>query len=69
MTWNYTVAERFELHLRHDREFIPWMARRGINSFSYIRHAHDTRLRIDELVPAFARTESPRSTAVTCCKL
>jgi hypothetical protein len=53
MTWNYTVAERFELHLRHDREFIPWMARRGINSFSYIRHAHDTRLRIDELVPSF----------------
>lgn len=53
MTWNYTMPERFELHLRHDREFIPWMARRGINSFSYIRHAHDTHLRIDELAPEF----------------
>ena len=53
MTWNYNLPDRLELHLRHDREFIPWTARRGINSFSYIRHAHDTRLRIDELVPAF----------------
>ncbi|MHB8383959.1 MAG: DUF4838 domain-containing protein [Candidatus Binataceae bacterium] len=53
MTWNYTVAERFELHLRHDRDFIPWMARRGVNAFSYIRHAHDTRLKIDEIEPLF----------------
>ncbi len=51
MTWNYNFADRLELHLRHDREFIPWMARRGINAFSYIRHAHDTRLRIDEVAP------------------
>ena len=51
MTWNYGFADRLELHLRHDREFIPWMARRGINTFSYIRHAHDTRLRIDEIAP------------------
>jgi Domain of unknown function (DUF4838) len=51
MTWNYTHPDRLELHLRHDREFIPWMARRGINAFSYIRHAHDTRLRIDEIAP------------------
>lgn len=51
MTWNYNLPDRLELHLRHDREFIPWMARRGINSFSYIRHAHDTRLRIDEVAP------------------
>jgi hypothetical protein len=29
------------------------MAARGINAFSYIRHAHDTRLRIDELVPLY----------------
>jgi hypothetical protein len=49
MTWNYSFPDRLELHLRHDREFIPWMARRGINAFSYIRHAHDTRLKIDEL--------------------
>src|SRR5579885_214648 len=49
MTWNYNFADRLELHLGHDREFIPWMARRGINAFSYIRHAHDTRLRIDEI--------------------
>ncbi len=53
MTWNYNFPDRLELHLRHDREFIPWMARRGINAFSYIRHAHDTRLKIDELAPLF----------------
>jgi len=51
MTWNYAFADRVELHLDHDREFIPWMARRGLNAFSYIRHAHDTRQRIEELVP------------------
>ncbi len=51
MTWNYIFADRLDLHLRHDREFIPWMARRGINAFSYIRHAHDTRLKIDEVAP------------------
>ena len=51
MTWNYAFADRLELHLDHDREFIPWMARRGLNAFSYIRHAHDTRARIEELVP------------------
>jgi hypothetical protein len=51
MTWNYAFADRLELHLRHDREFVPWMARRGVNAFSYIRHAHDTRLRIEEVMP------------------
>ena len=51
MTWNYNFAVRLDLHLRHDREFIPWMARRGINAFSYICHAHDTRLKIDEIAP------------------
>jgi hypothetical protein len=51
MTWNYNFADRLDLHLRHDREFIPWMARRGINAFSYIRHPHDTRLSIDEVAP------------------
>jgi hypothetical protein len=51
MTWNYSFADRLDLHLRHDREFIPWMARRGINAFSYIRHPHDTRLKIDEIAP------------------
>jgi Domain of unknown function (DUF4838) len=51
MTWDYTIPDRLDLHLRHDREFIPWMARRGINAFSYIRHAHDTRLKIDEIAP------------------
>jgi hypothetical protein len=51
MTWNYTLPDRLALHLRHDHEFIPWMARRGINAFSYIRHPHDTRLRIDEIAP------------------
>jgi hypothetical protein len=51
MTWNYNFADRLDLHLRHDREFIPWMARRGINAFSYIRHPHDTRLKIDQVAP------------------
>ena len=53
MTWNYNFADRFELHLRHDREFIPWLGRRGANAFSYIRHAHDTRLKIEEISPLF----------------
>ena len=53
MTWNYGFADRLELHLRHDREFIPWLGRRGANAFSYIRHAHDTRLKIDEIQPLF----------------
>jgi hypothetical protein len=51
MTWQYEVADRFALHLEHDREFIPWMAARGINAFSYIRHERDNRLKIDELLP------------------
>jgi hypothetical protein len=53
MTWNYTHPDRLELHLKFDREFVPWMARRGINAFEYIRHAHDSRLRIDELTPLY----------------
>jgi Domain of unknown function (DUF4838) len=53
MTWQYGYTDRLEQHLAHDREFIPWMARRGINAFLYIRHAHDTQLRIDELVPLY----------------
>jgi hypothetical protein len=51
MTWNYQFADRLALHLEHDREFITWMARRGANAFSFIRHAHDTQLKIDELAP------------------
>jgi hypothetical protein len=53
MTWNYTHPDRLKLHLEFDRKFIPWMARRGINAFEYIRHAQDTRLRIDELTPLY----------------
>jgi hypothetical protein len=53
MTWNYTHADRLEQHLKFDREFIPWMARRGLNAFEYIRHAHDTKLRIDELTALY----------------
>jgi hypothetical protein len=53
MTWNYSYEDRLALHLSHDREFIPWMARKGINAFFYIRHAHDARLRIDELMPLY----------------
>jgi len=50
MTWNYTFPERLEEHLKFDRQFIGWMGRRGANAFEYIRHAHDTRLRIDQIV-------------------
>lgn len=53
MTWHYDDADRLGLHLSHDREFIPWMARRGVNAFSYIRHARDTRLKINRLVASF----------------
>src|SRR5271155_3623378 len=42
MTWDYNFPDRLELHLRHDREFISWMARRGLKTFSYIRPPHDT---------------------------
>lgn len=55
LTWNYSFADRLAMHLEFDREFIPWMARRGVNAFEYIRHAHDTRSRIDELVGLYAR--------------
>ena len=50
MTWHYETPDRFALHLEHDRKFIPWMASRGINAFSYIQHAHDSRFKIDELL-------------------
>ncbi len=53
MTWNYEFPDRLELHLQFDREFVPWMGRRGINAFEYIRHTRDTRLRIDELVALY----------------
>ncbi|HLI78791.1 MAG TPA: DUF4838 domain-containing protein [Candidatus Binataceae bacterium] len=53
LTWNYTYPDRLAQHLKFDREFIPWMARRGINAFEYIRHPHDTVQRIDELTPLY----------------
>lgn len=55
MFWNYEYPDRLALHLGHDGEFIAWMARRGINAFSYIRHAHDRRARIDELVASYGQ--------------
>ena len=54
MTWHYDDPERLAMHLGHDREFVPWMARRGINVFEYIRHAQDMRLKIDEVAPMLA---------------
>ena len=51
MTWHYEQPARLALHLDHDREFIRWMAARGINAFSYIRHESDSRIKIDELLP------------------
>src|ERR1700732_3918371 len=53
MTWHYETPDRFALHLEHDREFIPWIAARGINAFSYIRHPRDSRFKIDELLPLY----------------
>src|SRR6185437_15607018 len=46
MTWHYEDTTGLRTHLAHDREFTAWMGRRGINAFSYIRHAQDTRLKI-----------------------
>jgi len=53
MTWHYETPERLAAHLEYDRAFIPWMAARGLNAFSYIRNTVDSRLKIDELVPIF----------------
>src|SRR5579875_438422 len=55
MTWHYAQADRLQAHLADDREFIPWMARCGINAFFYIRHAVDSRYRIEELEPLMER--------------
>ncbi len=54
MTWHYENAERLRMRLAEDSAFISWMGRRGINAFSYIRHAQDTRLKIDEVAPMLA---------------
>ncbi len=54
MTWHYADPALFAAHLEHDREFIPWMARNGLNAFSYIRHAFDTQYRVPELEELFA---------------
>jgi hypothetical protein len=51
MTWHYETPARLAMHLEHDRAFIGWMAARGLNSLSYIRHTVDSRLKIEELVP------------------
>ncbi len=51
MTWHYGEPDRLRMHLEHDREFVPWMARHGINAFSYIRHTQDSRFKIEELAP------------------
>jgi uncharacterized protein DUF4838 len=53
MTWHYETPERLATHLAHDREFVTWMAARGLNAFSYIRHPLDNRLKIDELVALY----------------
>ena len=49
MTWHYAEGAPFALHLAHDQEFIPWMARNAINAFFFIRHPFDTRYRIEEI--------------------
>ena len=53
MTWHYQTPERLATHLAHDREFVTWMAARGLNAFSYISHTLDSRLKIDELMPLY----------------
>jgi hypothetical protein len=52
MTWHYATPERLATHLAYDRDFIAWMGARGLNAFSWIRHAVDSRLKIHELAPA-----------------
>jgi hypothetical protein len=52
MTFHYEEPKKFKLHLGDDRRFITWMAWQGMNRFFYIRHARDSRARIDELAPA-----------------
>lgn len=54
-TWHYEDAARLEGHLTHDRLFIPWVAARGLNAFMFIRHAQDTRVRVDALNPILER--------------
>jgi Domain of unknown function (DUF4838) len=54
MTWHYADPARLAMHLEHDRQFIPWMARNELNAFFYIRHAIDTQYRIPELEQLFA---------------
>jgi len=51
MTWHYDLPDRLAEHLAHDRLFTGWMTARGLNAFMFIRHARDSRLRIDELAP------------------
>jgi hypothetical protein len=51
MTYHYEDPARLKLHLEEDRRFLTWLGWQGINRFFYIRHARDTRARIDELVP------------------
>jgi hypothetical protein len=53
MTWHYETPERLAAHLESDGPFIEWMGARGLNAFSYIRHAVDSRLKIDELLPLY----------------
>jgi hypothetical protein len=50
MTWHYETPQRLAVHLESDRHLIRWMAARGLNAFSFIRHTIDSRLKIDELV-------------------
>ncbi len=59
MTWHYERPAYLARHLEHDREFIGWVAWRGAGAFFFIRHASDTRLKIDEL----AAFSAPRGIA------
>lgn len=53
MTWHYETPERLAAHLESDGPFVEWMGARGLNAFSYIRHAVDSRSKIDELLPLY----------------
>jgi hypothetical protein len=57
MTWHYEAPERLAAHLAHDRHFTAWMSARGLNAFLFIRHARDSRMRIDELGEMMAAGE------------
>jgi Domain of unknown function (DUF4838) len=51
-TWHYSMPERYAARLPQDLAFIEWMAKTGATGWLFIRHAHDDRWLLPELVEA-----------------